>query len=158
MTEKNTDPKGREIIMTRTLNAPRDLVWEVWTNPEHIAKWWGPNGFTNTIQSMDVKPGGEWNFIMHGPNKMDFPNRIIYSEVEKPKRLVYTHGDDAGTPEQQFHVTVTFDEQDGKTLLTMHSVFASAAVLKDLIEKAGAAEGGKQTLNKLEEYLKAMIN
>jgi uncharacterized protein YndB with AHSA1/START domain len=71
MENDKTSREGREPNMSRTLNAPIELVWEAWTNPEHIAKWWGPDGFTNTITTMDMVPGGEWNLVMHGPDGND---------------------------------------------------------------------------------------
>ncbi|HET7152473.1 MAG TPA: SRPBCC domain-containing protein, partial [Candidatus Kapabacteria bacterium] len=86
------DTSDREIITMRLLNAPRELVWKVWTEPEHIAKWWGPNGFTNTIRKMDVRVGGEWLFTMHGPDGTDYPNKTVYTKVVKPERLEYTVG------------------------------------------------------------------
>src|SRR2546426_6169783 len=79
----------REIITTRVLDAPRELVWKAWTDPKHVAEWWGPNGFTNTIQEMDVRPDGVWRFIMHGPDGVDHKNEIIFIEVVELERLVY---------------------------------------------------------------------
>ncbi len=142
----------RELTITRILNAPRELVFNVWTDPKHIALWWGPNGFTNTIHTMDVKPGGVWDFIMHGPDGVDYPNKIVFEEVVIPERLVYTHGSGEENDPHQFHVTVTFESQGKKTNLIMRSVFKSAAALEE-VKKYGAVEGGKQTLNRLEEYL-----
>ena len=84
--ESNSSTKDREIIISRTLNAPVELVWEAWTNPEHIANWWGPNGFTNTISRMDVKPDGEWDLVMHGPDGTDFKNRSIFREIVQHKK------------------------------------------------------------------------
>ena len=84
--------KGKEISITRVVSAPIELVWEVWTQPGHIAQWWGPSGFTNTIHRMDVVAGGHWDFIMHGPDGTNYRNEIVYVEVEKPIRIVYDHG------------------------------------------------------------------
>ena len=72
------DTSNRELVMTRVLDAPRDLVYEAWTNPRHIAQWWGPKGFTNTIHEMEVKVGGVWRFIMHGPDGTDYPNKVVF--------------------------------------------------------------------------------
>ena len=69
----------REIITTRVLDAPRELVWKAWTDPKHVAEWWGPNGFTNTIHEMDVRPDGVWRFIMHGPDGVDYKNEIVFT-------------------------------------------------------------------------------
>ena len=97
----------REIIMTRAFAAPRELVWKAWTNPKHIKAWWGPNGFTTTNLEVDVRPGGVWRFIMHGPDGTDYPNKIVYAEIVMPERLVYDHGGDGnGNGEDvQFQVT-----------------------------------------------------
>jgi uncharacterized protein YndB with AHSA1/START domain len=146
----------REIVLTRILQAPRELVWKVWTDPQHIALWWGPNGFTNTIHAMDVRPGGVWRFMMHGPDGVDYPNKIVYTEVVKPERLVYFHGDDGETAEPDFHVTVTFAEHEGQTKLTMQTLFTTAEQREMVVREYGAIEGGQQTINRLEEYLSNM--
>ncbi len=151
-----TDTSGRELVITRLINAPRELVWKVWTDPKHIANWWGPNGFTNTIHEMEVKPGGVWRFMMHGPNGMDFPNKIIYSVVNKPERLEYTHTSDDKNDPNLFNTTVTFEDRNGKTYLTMIAIFATKEERDRVVKEYGAADGGIQTINKLEEYLKNM--
>src|SRR5512146_2810578 len=97
------DTASREITATRLVEAPRELVFRVWTEPDHIAHWWGPNGFTTTIHEMDVRPGGVWRFVMHGPDGRDYQNKIVYVEVTPPERLVYDHV--AGP---KFHATVRF--------------------------------------------------
>ncbi|TXK83832.1 SRPBCC family protein [Paenibacillus sp. N3.4] len=143
---------GRELTVTRYINALRSLVYEAWTDPKHLPHWWGPRGFTITIQSMEVRPGGSWVYIMHGPNGVDYPNMITYIEVVSPERLVYVHSggedDDAG-----FDVTVTFEEEDGKTKITMQSTFPSSEALQLVVEKYGAIEGAISTLGRLAEHL-----
>jgi uncharacterized protein YndB with AHSA1/START domain len=142
----------REIVGVRVFDAPRDLVWKVWTEPEHIAKWWGPRGFTTTTYSMDVRPGGVWRFVMHGPDR-DYQNKITYLEVVKPERLVYKHGGEKEVEPVNFQVTVAFTEQGGKTRVDMRMVFPSAKARGYVIETYGAVEGLNQTLARLEEYL-----
>ena len=71
----------RELVITRIFDAPRELVWRAWTDPKHVAQWWGPNGFTNTIHEMDVRPGGVWRFVMHGPDGVDYANKIVFGEI-----------------------------------------------------------------------------
>lgn len=144
----------KEIFSSRTFNAPRDLVWEVWTNPNHTALWWGPKGFTNTIYEMDVKVGGIFKFMMHSPDGIDFPNIISYIEVVKPERLVYNHGN-FENPEM-FFVTIKFLEDNGKTKITMRMLFKTADERKVVVEKYGALEGQKQHLDKLDAYLTKM--
>ncbi|HWK73891.1 MAG TPA: SRPBCC family protein [Povalibacter sp.] len=150
-TETAAGTADREILITRLVDAPRELVWQVWTSPEHVGQWWGPNGFTTTIHEMQVVPGGVWRFIMHGPDGVDYPNRIEFIEVTRPQRLVYQHGDDKG--EIGFHVTVTFTEQAGKTLVTLRSLFPTAAARDFAVSKYGAIEGGRQTLGRLDAYV-----
>lgn len=157
MAEKRSNVSNtadREIGTTRIFDAPRELVWEVWTDPNHIARWWGPRGFTNTIKKMDVKPGGIWQFIMHGPDGVDYPNKIVYLEIKKPERLVYNHGEE-GKPEF-FRVTVTFEDQSGKTKLSMKGLFKTKAERDEVVEKYGAIEGMKQNMDRLENYLAKM--
>ncbi|XDD49626.1 SRPBCC family protein [Leptospira sp. WS92.C1] len=148
-----TSTSDREISTKRVFDAPRELVWQVWTDPNHVGNWWGPNGFTNTIETMEVKPGGVWKFIMHGPDGTDYPNTIRYLEISKPERLVYRHGSDMEDHPGDFHVTVTFKEQNGKTELTMVALFQTAEHRNEVVEKYGAVEGMNQTMERLREYL-----
>jgi uncharacterized protein YndB with AHSA1/START domain len=141
------------IEFTRLIDAPRELVWEVWTDPKHIAQWWGPTGFSITHHAMAVKPGGRWDFVMHGPDGKDYDNVIVYHEVVRPERLVYSHGE-PGDPDQ-FHVTVTFVAEGRKTRLVMHSRFPSLAARDHVAREFHAVEGGNQTLDRLEGHLKA---
>src|SRR5882672_4172967 len=114
----------REIVLTRTFDAPRELVFDAWTDPRQITQWWGPTGFTTTTDEMDVKPGGVWRFVMHGPDGTDYKNKIVFIEVVRPERLVYRHAGDAETDPVRFHVT--FAAQGSKTRLTMASIFETA--------------------------------
>jgi uncharacterized protein YndB with AHSA1/START domain len=142
----------REIVVTRVFDAPRERVFEAWTDPERVVQWWGPRGFTTTIHEMDVRPGGIWRFTMHGPDGTDYPNRVEFTEVTKPQRLVYDHGPDAGAEGLSFRSTVTFEDEGGGTRLTLRLVFKSAEE-RDRAVEFGAREGGKQTLERLAEHL-----
>src|SRR5579885_1614718 len=125
MTDDNviaTTP-DREIVIERSFDAPRERVFDVWTRPEHVVHWWGPDGFTITIQEMNVAPGGVWRLVMHGPDGRDYDNKIVFSVVERPERLVYRHsGEAAGV---QFETTVTFTEERGRTKVTLRARFES---------------------------------
>jgi|SRR6267142_254401 len=143
----------REIAATRLFDAPRELVWKAWTDPAHIAKWWGPNGFTTTTYSMELKPGGVWRYVMHGPDGRDYQNKVTYLEVVEPERLVYNLGGDEDVEPVSHHVTVTFTDSGGKTRIDMRMVFASAEARTHVIETHGAFEGLKQHLGRLKEYL-----
>ena len=151
-----TDTADREIVIARVFDASRELVFKAWTDPEHVAQWWGPRGFTNTIKEMDVRPGGVWRLVMHGPDGVDYPNKIVFIEVVKPERLVYTHGGDGEDEQAPFHVTVTFEVQGSKTRVTMRSLFATAAERDQVVEQFGAIEGGNQHMDRLGDYLVAM--
>ncbi len=147
MSEQKIDASDREILTTRVFESPRELVFDAWTNPVHVARWWGPNGFTTTTHVMDVRPGGAWRFVMHGPDGTDYQNEIIFEEIERPSRLTYTH------TAPWFHTTVTFDDLDGKTSLTMRMRFETAEERDRVVEKFGALEGAKQHLESLEAFL-----
>ena len=147
--EKNdNDTASRELFISRVFNAPRELVWKVWTEPEHIKQWWGPNGFTNTIFQMDVKPGGVWDFIMHGPDGTDYKNKSVYKEVVKYEKLVYDH---VSGPKFQF--TVTFKEQGKKTLISIQMLFETVELRDQTVKTFKADEGLRQNMEKLEVYL-----
>ena len=143
----------REIVLSRLLDAPRELVFAAWTDPKQIVQWWGPRGFTTTSHEMSAMPGGVWRFVMHGPDGRDYKNKIIYTEVVKPERLVYRHAGEEEHEDVRFHVTVTFQAQGRKTLLTMRSLFETAQMRDEVVTKYGALEGGKQTLERLAEYV-----
>ena len=146
----------REIIITRVLDAPRELVWKAWTDPRHVVHWWGPNGFTNTIHEMNIRPGGVWRFIMHGPDGVDYPNKIVYHEIVKPERLVYSHGSGEKSDTADFQTTVTFVEQGSRTKVTMRALFPSAADRDRVVKEYNVIEGGNQTLGRLAGYLAKM--
>lgn len=146
-TKKNVDA-ATEITISRLLNAPRELVFEVWTDPDHIKNWWGPNGFTNTIHTMQMKPAGVWELVMHGPDGTDYKNKSIFTEVIKPEKIVYVH---ESSP--KFTATVTFEAQGNKTLLNWTMKFETAEQLRKVIEVFKADEGLKQNVDKLEAYV-----
>ena len=142
-----TSTADREIVITRVVDAPRELVFKVWTDPEHVVHWWGPEGFTNTLHHMDVRPGGTWHHTMHGPDGTDYDNRYTYVEVTPPSRLVYKH-DSA----PKFLGEITFEDVDGRTKVTMRSTFKTAELRNYTVERFGAVEGGKQHLARLDAY------
>jgi uncharacterized protein YndB with AHSA1/START domain len=146
-----TSTSDREIVATRVFDAPRELVFQMWTDPQHISNWYGPRGFTTTTHEMDVRPGGVWRHVMHGPDGTDYPNEIVYLEVVKPERLVYDH-----VSEPPFQTTVTFAERDGKTEVTARMLFESATLRNKVATEHHAVEGLHQTLERLAEQLLQM--
>lgn len=147
-------PSDREIVIWRRFDAPRELVWQVWSHPDHVAQWWGPEGFTTTTETMDLRPGGVWRFVMHAPNGMAFQNFVRYVEVVEPERLVYLHGENE--EHMDFQVIVTLVERDGTTEVTLRQLYGTAEARDRSIDEVGAIEGGKQTLARLAAYLKTM--
>ncbi|MCA9867936.1 MAG: SRPBCC domain-containing protein [Anaerolineales bacterium] len=141
----------QEITISRIIDASRERVFDAWTNPTALAQWWGPQGFTTTTQSADMRPGGVWQFVMHSPDGVDYPNRITFEEIARPERITYLHGEDEGKP-RDFHTTVTFDDLGGRTRLTMHMVFATEALYQEALG-FGAVEGGHSTLDSLTEFV-----
>ena len=151
MVEATSD---REIVISRVFDAPRELVFDAFTDSKHIGNWWGPAGFTTTTSEMSVKPGGKWVYIMHGPDGRDYPNWIKYIEIIRPEKLVYDHGGDNDTI--HFHVTITFAAQGKQTAITMKSIFPTKAARDMVVEKYGAIEGGKQMLVRLAGHLASL--
>ena len=151
------DTSDREIRISRVLDAPRELVWEAMTDPRQVVKWWGPRGFSTTIEEMDVRPGGTWKHVMRGPDGVNYPNQSLFKEIVKPERIVYSHGGHReGGPGVSFVSTWTFDTVEaGKTRLTIHMVFPTAAARDLVVKEFGALEGAKQTLERLAEHLAA---
>jgi len=143
----------REVIVTRVLKAPREMVFDAWTDPKQVIQWFGPNGFSTTTINMDARTGGEWRFIMHGPDGTDFPNYIRFIEVVRPSKLAYKHSTEKEDEPGQFMVTITFEAQGKNTLMTMKSVFKSAEDLAFVIREYKADIGAKENADRLEAYL-----
>lgn len=143
----------RSIIGTRVFDAPRDLVFSAWTNPRHLAQWWGPNGFTTTTHSFEFRPGGVWRFVMHGPDGRDYQNRITFDEIMPPERIVYRHSGGDDVEPVQFTQTVTFEDLgNGQTRMTWHGKFPSAEERAYVIREYGADKGLVQTMARLADY------
>ncbi len=152
MENKKASTADREIVISRKLNAPVELVWEVWTRPEHIANWWGPDGFTNTITVMNVVPGGVWDLVMHGPDGTDYKNKSIFKELILHKKIVYEH-----VTGPRFVATINFEEQGEQTLITWHMLFETAEEFIHTVKTFKADEGLKQNIGKLNVYLAGLI-
>jgi uncharacterized protein YndB with AHSA1/START domain len=141
------------IIGTRLFDAPRELVYSAFTDPKHLAQWWGPDGFTLTTHSHDFRPGGVWRFVMHGPDGRDYQNRVTYDEIDPPKRIVYRHGGGDDVEPVQFNTAITFEDVGGKTRIIWHGRFPSAAERDRVIKEYGADKGLVQTMARLAEHL-----
>jgi uncharacterized protein YndB with AHSA1/START domain len=148
-----TDPCS--IVGTREYDAPRDLVFAMFCDPKHLAQWWGPNGFRTTTLSFDMRPGGVWRFVMHGPDGRDYHNRVTYQEVVPPERLVYRHGGGEDVEPVQFRQTITFEDLGGRTRIVWRGDFPSAAERDRVIKEYGADTGLVQTMARLADYVAA---
>ncbi len=154
MTEASRNKK--ELTITRIFDAPRELVFKAWTDPKQVAQWWGPNGFTNPVCELEVRPGGAIRIDMRGPDGVVYPMRGVFHEIVEPERLVFTATaieDKEGKPQLEVHNTVTFAAVDGKTKLTLRAV-----VIKSTPEAAfalaGMEAGWTQSLDRLAERLR----
>ena len=150
----------REIVISRVFFAPRALVWEAWTNPEHVTKWWGPRGFTSVTKRHDFRVGGVWEHTMIGPDGTRYPNKSVFKEIVPQERIVFSHGggrEDGEVPGANFTATWTFETVDAeRTKVTGRMLFPSAAARDHVVREFGAIEGGRQTLERLGEQVAAM--
>lgn len=153
MTFPTADTADRELIVTRVINATPQRVFEAFADPKQMPHWWGPTGFTTTIHTYDVRPGGESRYTMHGPDGRDWPNRARYIEVIPGEKLTYWLDDGDDAKEMHMHATVTFQAEAGGTRVTLKMVVATAAIRETLIREVNALEGGKQTLGRLAEWV-----
>jgi uncharacterized protein YndB with AHSA1/START domain len=149
------DEKERELVLQREMPFARELVWKAMTDPAHVNKWWGPDGFRNEGVTMDFRVGGAWTFEMVAPDGTRYPNHSVFKEITPPSRLVFDHGDGKRI---WFETTVTLQETDIGTLITLRHLFPSKESRDEVVDKYGAIEGGKQHLAKLEAYVKANLS
>jgi uncharacterized protein YndB with AHSA1/START domain len=143
----------REIIISRLLNAPITKVWDVWTTPDHIKNWWGPNGFTNTITMMELHEGGHWNLVMHGPDGTDYDNESIFTQVEKHKKIAYHH-----LSGHEFLATITFEERGNETYMHWQMLFPTSEELTRIMGLYDISVGLKENVDRLEVYLNSNAN
>ncbi|MGW0002375.1 SRPBCC family protein [Nocardia grenadensis] len=150
----STQPQtaGREIVVTRVLGAPRELVYEAFTEVRHLSQWWGPKGFTTTTRSFEFRIGGEWDFVMHGPDGTDYQELITWTEITPPERIAMIHGEHRDDP-KAFESVLTFEPVADTTRLEMRTLFRTTEQRDEAIEKYGAIEGGQQTLGNLAAYV-----
>jgi uncharacterized protein YndB with AHSA1/START domain len=155
MTEQDAADEARTIVISRLYDAPRDLVVRAWTDPVHLERWWGPTGFSTRTSEFSMRVGGHWRHLMRGPDGTEYPNLSTYEEIVPSGRIVYSLGTGLEGEAPIAQVTVTFEMQGGKTLLTMRMLFATAEVRDEVVRAHGAIEGGNQTLARLAEYLRS---
>ena len=146
----------REIVVSRIIDAPRELVFEAFTEVRHLSRWWGPEGFTTTTQSFEFRVGGEWIFVMHGPDGTDYPNWIAWTEITPPKRIALLHGAVRDDP-NAFVSVLTFESDGASTRIEMRTVFPTKEMRDQAVETYHAIEGGQQTLNHLAAYVSEIV-
>jgi uncharacterized protein YndB with AHSA1/START domain len=147
------EPGKQEIIMTRTFDAPRDLVFKTMTDPNLIPQWWGPRYLTTTVDEMDLRPGGRWRYVQRDPQGNEHAFHGVYHDITAPERLVFTF-EYEGVPGHVLLDTVTLEELDGKTKLTDQSVFQSVAD-RDGMVQSGMESGATEMMDRLDELLAA---
>ena len=164
MTERTGDSPvidERTLVLTRTFNAPRELVFKAWTSAEHLKHWWGPKGWTLPVCNVDFRVGGVWHYCMRGPNGEDAWGKAVYREITPPERIVYSDSfsDEAGNAVEgmpQMLIAVEFTEEAGGTKVTSRVEFTSAEDLESVLAM-GLVQGLNETWDRLESYLATMV-
>lgn len=147
--------EGNCIIQKRTINFPKEIVFDAWINPHLLEKWYGPEGFTLTSLEVNIQAAGYWRFVFRSPDGNQFPNVIKFIEIEKPDYIIYDHTDDSGIKKpQHFRTEVKLEEEGEATKITMKLIFDSEQDLQYVVENFNALEGGRETLARLEHILK----
>jgi uncharacterized protein YndB with AHSA1/START domain len=142
----------REIVISRVIGAPRELVFEAFTRVGHLSRWWGPEGFTTDTRSFEFHVGGEWDFVMHGPDGTDYQEWITWREIVPPERIALLHGESRDDP-NAFESFLTFEPAGEQTRIEMRTVFPTRELRDEAVEKYHAVEGGEQTLRNLAAYV-----
>ncbi|MFG1796480.1 SRPBCC family protein [Nocardia sp. NPDC049149] len=151
-TQAQSATADREIVISRVIDAPREVVFEAFTEVRHLSRWWGPKGFTTTTRAFEFRVGGVWDFVMHGPDGTDYQEWISWTEIVPPERITLRHGESHDDP-NAFESILTFDSDGAKTRIDMRTVFPTKELRDEAVEKYHAVEGGEQTLNNLAAYI-----
>src|SRR6478735_9668177 len=146
----------REIVISRVVNAPRELVFEAFTKVRHLSRWWGPEEFTTTTRAFEFRVGGEWDFVLHGPDGTDYQEWIRWTEIAPPERIEMLHGEYREDP-NAFESVLTFAPDGVATRIEMRTVFPTKALRDEAVEKYHAIEGGNQTLHNLAAYVTEIV-
>ncbi len=142
----------REIVISRIIDAPSEVVFEAFTEVRHLSRWWGPVGFTTTTRAFEFRVGGEWDFTMHGPDGTDYPEWITWTELTPPERIEFLHGEHRDDP-NAFESVLSFVAEGATTRIEMRTVFPTTQARDEAVEKYHAIEGGQQTLSNLAAYV-----
>ncbi|MGC0406308.1 uncharacterized protein YndB with AHSA1/START domain [Streptomyces sp. SAI-126] len=142
----------REVVISRVIDAPREVVFEAFTQVRHLSRWWGPQGFTTTTRSFEFHVGGVWDFVMHGPDGTDYQEWITWRDIVPPARIALLHGESRDDP-NAFESVLTFEPAGERTRIVMSTVFPTKELRDEAVEKYHAIEGGEQTLSNLAAYV-----
>src|SRR3954466_13340082 len=142
----------REVVISRTIDAPREVVFSAFTQTRHLSRWWGPEGFTTTTRAFEFRVGGDWDFVMHGPDGTDYQEWITWRDIVPPERIELVHGESRDDP-NTFQSVLTFEPAGGQTRIVMRTLFRTKELRNEAVEKYHAIEGGEQTLRHLAEYV-----
>jgi uncharacterized protein YndB with AHSA1/START domain len=142
----------REIVMSRVISAPQELVFKAFTQVRHLSRWWGPEGFSTTTRSFEFRVGGAWDFVMHGPDGTDYQEWITWREIVPPERIALRHGESRDDPDA-FESVLAFEPAGDETRIVMRTVFPTRELRDEAVEKYHAIEGGEQTLRNLAAYV-----
>jgi uncharacterized protein YndB with AHSA1/START domain len=146
----------REIVISQVINAPREVVFDAFTEVRHLSRWWGPDGFTTTTRSFEFRVGGQWDFVMHGPDGTDYQEFITWTGIFPPQRIALLHGEFRGDP-NAFESVLTFVANGEATRIEMRTLFPTKELRDEAVEKYHAIEGGQQTLNNLAAYVTEIL-
>ncbi|MFF4242975.1 SRPBCC family protein [Streptomyces sp. NPDC001822] len=142
----------REIVISRAISASRELVFEAFTEVQHLSRWWGPDGFTTTTRAFEFRVGGAWDFVMHGPDGTDYQEWISWTEITAPERIALLHGESHDDP-NAFESVFTFAADGPETRIEMRTLFPTKELRDEAVEKYHAVEAGRQTLGNLAAYV-----
>lgn len=152
-TGQETRPKAdREIVISRVIGAPREVVFEAFTEVRHLSQWWGPDGFSTTTRAFEFRAGGEWDFTMQGPDGTVYPEWITWTAIVAPERIAMLHGEHRDDP-NAFESVLTLEADGQSTRIEMRTLFPTKELRDEAVEKFHAIEGGQQTLGNLAAYL-----
>jgi uncharacterized protein YndB with AHSA1/START domain len=151
-----SETADREVVIDRLVGAPRELVFQAFTEVRHLSRWWGPEGFSTTTREFEFRVGGEWVFVLHGPDGTDYREWISWTDIVPPERIAMRHGEFRGDPDA-FESVLTFTPEGAATRIEMRTVFRTAAQRDEAVEKYSAVEAGRQTLGHLADYVAGVL-
>ncbi|WP_299535298.1 SRPBCC family protein [uncultured Streptomyces sp.] len=150
--QEGSAASDRTVVISRTVDAPRELVFEAFTDVRHLSRWWGPEGFATTTRAFEFRVGGVWDFVLHGPDGTDYQEWITWTGLTRPERIAMLHGEKRDDP-NAFESVLTFESDGTSTRVEMLTVFPTREQRDEAVEKYHAIEAGGQTLDNLAAYV-----